>query len=83
MRTWLAGQVSQKSGYVQHSSNTSPTWSKQILGNFPEIISSASGQAVTLWPNDLQKLYTPPKTNMSPENQWLEDVFPIELIVPF
>ena len=25
---------------------------------------------------------TPPKTNMSPENQWLEDVFPIE-IVPF
>ena len=26
--------------------------------------------------------YTPRKTNMSPENQWLEDVFPIE-IVPF
>ena len=25
---------------------------------------------------------TPWKTNMSPENQWLEDVFPIE-IVPF
>ena len=25
---------------------------------------------------------TPRKTNMSPENQWLEDVFPIE-IVPF
>ena len=25
---------------------------------------------------------TPPKTNMSPENQWLEDVFPIEM-VPF
>ena len=25
---------------------------------------------------------TPPKTNMSPENQWLEDVFPIQ-IVPF
>ena len=25
---------------------------------------------------------TPPKTNMSPENWWLEDVFPIE-IVPF
>ena len=25
---------------------------------------------------------TPLKTNMSPENQWLEDVFPIE-IVPF
>ena len=25
---------------------------------------------------------TPWKTNMSPENQWLEDVFPIEL-VPF
>ena len=22
--------------------------------------------------------HTPPKTNMSPENQWLEDVFPIE-----
>ena len=31
-----------------------------------------------------QKIYraTPRKTNMSPENQWLEDVFPIE-IVPF
>ena len=25
---------------------------------------------------------TPWKTNMSPENQWLEDVFPIE-IIPF
>ena len=25
---------------------------------------------------------TPPKTNMSSENQWLEDVFPIET-VPF
>ena len=25
---------------------------------------------------------TPGKTNMSPENQWLEDVFPIET-VPF
>ena len=25
---------------------------------------------------------TPQKTNMSPENQWLEDVFPLE-IVPF
>ena len=26
--------------------------------------------------------FTPPKTNMSSENQWLEDVYPIE-IVPF
>ena len=25
---------------------------------------------------------TPRKTNMSPENQWLEDVFPIEM-APF
>ena len=25
---------------------------------------------------------SPPKTNMSPENQWLEDVYPIEL-APF
>ena len=25
---------------------------------------------------------TPPKTNMSPENQWLEDAFPIKM-VPF
>ena len=23
---------------------------------------------------------TPRKTNMSPENQWLEDVFPIEIV---
>ena len=30
----------------------------------------------------LKKKTTPRKTNMSPENQWLEDVFPIE-IVPF
>ncbi len=29
-----------------------------------------------------QPTYTPLKTNMSPENQWLEDVFPTE-IVPF
>ena len=29
-----------------------------------------------------QIMSTPRKTNMSPENQWLEDVFPIE-IVPF
>ena len=28
------------------------------------------------------RAFTPPKTNMSPENQWLEDVFPIK-IVPF
>ena len=28
------------------------------------------------------KIATPLKTNMSPENQWLEDVFPTE-IVPF
>ena len=27
-------------------------------------------------------VYTPLKTNMSSENQWLEDVFPIEM-VPF
>ena len=27
--------------------------------------------------------YTPLKTNMSPENQWLEDVFPIEIYSPF
>ena len=24
---------------------------------------------------------TPKKTNMSPENQWVEDVFPIELVL--
>ena len=26
---------------------------------------------------------TPLKTNMSPENQWLEDVFPTEIRSPF
>jgi len=26
---------------------------------------------------------TPLKTNMSPENQWLEDVFPTEIDSPF
>ena len=31
---------------------------------------------------DIPNHITPPETNMSPENQWLEDVFPIE-IVPF
>ena len=31
--------------------------------------------------NVSQQTYSP-KTNMSPENQWLEDVFPIK-IVPF
>ena len=25
-------------------------------------------------------IITPGKTNMSPENQWLEDVFPIEIV---
>ncbi len=30
----------------------------------------------------LEDFDTPRKTNMSPENQWLEDVIPIE-IVPF
>ena len=34
---------------------------------------------VFLW---LDGISTPQKTNMSPKNQWLEDVFPIE-IVPF
>ena len=27
--------------------------------------------------------HTPSKTNMSPENQWLEDVCPIEIDSPF
>ncbi len=31
---------------------------------------------------DVPNKVTPRKTNMSPENQWLEDVFPIK-IVPF
>ena len=31
---------------------------------------------------DATKAITPLKTNMSPENQWLEDVFPTK-IVPF
>ena len=26
------------------------------------------------------KMYTPQKFNMEPENQWLEDVFPTEII---
>ena len=30
----------------------------------------------------LVRLFTPLKTNMSPQNQWLEDEFPTE-IVPF
>ena len=29
-----------------------------------------------------KRMVNPPKTNMSSENQWLEDVFPTE-IVPF
>ena len=32
--------------------------------------------------NQGNKALTPLKTNMSPENQWLEDVFPTE-VVPF
>ena len=34
------------------------------------------------WDVCLNTYFTPLKTNMSPENQWLEDVFPTE-IVPF
>ena len=33
-------------------------------------------------PKKTDKTYSPLKTNMYPENQWLEDVFPTE-IVPF
>ena len=35
---------------------------------------------MVFFPNE--RPLTPLKTNMSPENQWLEDVFPIEM-VPF
>ena len=40
--------------------------------------------AKNLWQNKVceQFLNTPWKTNMSPENHWLEDVFPIK-IAPF
>ncbi len=34
------------------------------------------------YPPQFQYNLLPSKTNMSPENQWLEDVFPTE-IVPF
>ena len=36
-----------------------------------------------LWFKEKNLLRTPLKTNMSPENQWLEDVFPIEINSPF
>ena len=35
-----------------------------------------------MWGDDPIRPYTPLKTNMSPENQGLEDVFPTK-IVPF
>ena len=41
----------------------------EFLGDFPASHVSFQG-------------CTPRKTNIAPENQWLEDVFPIE-IVPF
>ena len=46
---------------------------------------TSHGGVVMLWnplPALMLYLFIPPKTNMSPENQWLEDVFPIKT-VPF
>ena len=59
---------------------------KVTEGNVLEVIvlvSIASGSWEIL-SHHLEGLrtYTPLKTNVSPENQWLEDVFPTE-IVPF
>ena len=34
-------------------------------------------ESLDKWRNTL------PKTNIAPENQWLEDVFPTEMFVPF
>ena len=59
---------------LQHSRGS---WSVRIPKRTPESI--RDGQFRN---GEYIRLYTPLKTNMSPENQWLEDVFPTK-IVPF
>ena len=35
----------------------------------------------TMMYSDIRSKHTPRKTNMSPENQWLEDVFRIKIVL--
>ena len=56
----------------------------EAVGNLPTPIQLENPPTLVLW---LRSLHldafgrcTPPKTNMSPENQWLEDVFPTKIV---
>ena len=65
--------------YVQRSDSIHPKFSKNRhpkFQNWPQKIHHKPEKS------QKPKRVTPRKTNMSPKNQWLEDVFPIE-IVPF
>jgi len=49
-----------------------------LIPGFPQDQSSILLNKVEI----VELVFAPPKTNMSPENQWLEDVFPTKT-VPF
>ena len=60
-----------------------PTWNIEKTVGEPTRGDSSSvnlHEFVNGW--KMFEIFTPPKTNMPPKNQWLEDVFPIET-VPF
>ena len=58
------------------------SWFAQMHAWHGELGYSSTRHAVSCFRFDELQGITPQKTNMSPENEWLEDVFPIQL-VPF
>ena len=52
---------------------------QRFLGKGRRFFLHRAGICWSLQRDPKKILFTPRKTNMSPENQWLEDVFPIEI----
>ncbi len=63
---------------VYHCRGAGASWVQAcFLGIWEDLLSKALFAFIWMFTKLLQER-TPRKTNMSPENQWLEDVFPIE-----
>ena len=74
------GHISKESTFSKPSVRDILKKSLLVFGDFPKLWIRPWRLARLIW--GPRSWYTPLKTNMSPENLWLEDVFPIEM-VPF
>ena len=85
---WFSGDMLVFQGVSTGGGFPTPIHLPTLPYEQPQPLATELTLASSRWPSKLSKtskedwIFTPWKTNMSPENQWLEDVFPIE-IVPF